>query len=57
VSFGAASGLCWSPSTISGGSSEKTLKKLNGAALTTPSRPTLVTSAIGRGTIVAQRSL
>jgi hypothetical protein len=33
----------------SGGSSQNTLKKLNGAALTTPVGPTLVTQAIGRG--------
>src|SRR5262245_16811114 len=33
----------------SGGSSQKTLKKENGAAFTTPVRPTLVTQAIGRG--------
>ena len=33
-----------------GGSSASTLKKLKGAALTTPLAPRLVTSAIGRGT-------
>jgi hypothetical protein len=33
----------------SGGSSLNTLKKLNGAALTTPVGPTVVTQAIGRG--------
>jgi hypothetical protein len=33
----------------SGGSSQNTLKKLNGAALTTPVGPMLVTQAIGRG--------
>jgi hypothetical protein len=57
VSLAELSGLCSRPRTISAGSSEKTLKKLNGAALTTPSGPKVVTSAIGRGTIVAMRSL
>ena len=33
----------------SGGSSQNTLKKLNGAALTTPVGPTSSPSAIGRG--------
>jgi hypothetical protein len=33
----------------SGGSSQNTLKKLNGAALTTPFGPMVVTQAIGRG--------
>jgi len=33
----------------SGGSSQNTLKKGNGAAFTTPVWPTLVTQAIGRG--------
>ena len=33
-----------------GGSSASTLKKLKGAALTTPAALTLVTSAMGRGT-------
>ena len=33
----------------SGGSSQNTLKKLNGAALTTPVGPIVVTHAIGRG--------
>ncbi len=33
----------------SGGSSQNTLKKLNGAALTTPVGPIVVTQAIGRG--------
>jgi hypothetical protein len=33
----------------SGGSSQNTLKKLKGAALTTPVGPTVVTQAIGRG--------
>ena len=33
----------------SGGSSQNTLKKLNGAALTTPVAPIVVTHAIGRG--------
>jgi len=34
-----------------GGSSPTMLNTLKGAALTTPSAPTVVTSAIGRGTI------
>jgi hypothetical protein len=33
----------------SGGSSQNTLKKLKGAALTTPVGPTVVTQAIGLG--------
>ncbi len=33
----------------SGGLSQNALKKLNGAALTTPDGPTVVTQAIGRG--------
>jgi hypothetical protein len=33
----------------SGGSSQNTLKKLNGAAFTTPVGPIVVTQAIGRG--------
>ena len=39
------------------GSSQTALKKLNGAALTTPCRSTVVASAIGRGTTVETRSL
>ena len=42
---------------ISGGSSAKTLKKLNGAALTTPVGPIVVTQAIGRGSTKEIRSL
>ena len=41
----------------SGGSSAKTLKKLKGAAFTTPDGPTVVTQAIGRGSTNAVRSL
>jgi hypothetical protein len=37
----------------SGGSSAKTLKKLNGAAFTVPVGPTVVTQAIGRGSTKA----
>ena len=37
VSLGVPSWLCCRPSTISAGFSENTLKKENGAALTTPS--------------------
>ncbi len=40
-----------------GGSSARTLKKLKGAALTTPLALRLVTSAIGRGTTRLVRSL
>ena len=40
-----------------GGSSPKTLKKLNGAALSTPSVPLDVTSAIGLGMTVDVRIL
>src|SRR5882672_7251567 len=45
------------PRTTSAGSSLNTLKKENGAALTTPSLPTVVTRAIGRGTTSAASSL
>src|SRR5260370_26987066 len=41
----------------SGGSSEKTLKKLNGAALTLPFSSSVVTSAIGLGTTTPHSNL
>jgi hypothetical protein len=40
-----------------GGSSASTLKKLNGAALVTPSRPRVDTNAIGRGVTSPTSSL
>ena len=40
-----------------GGSSASTLKKLNGAALSTPSRPRVDTNAIGRGVTSPTSSL
>ncbi len=42
-------GLRFAANMHSGGSSQNTLKKLKGAALTTPVGPTEVTHAIGRG--------
>jgi hypothetical protein len=57
VSLGVESALCCRPSTTSGGSSEKTLKKLNGAALTLPFSSSVVTSAIGRGTTTPHSNL
>ncbi len=41
----------------SGGSSAKTLKKLKGAAFTTPVGPRVVTQAMGRGSTKAVRIL
>jgi hypothetical protein len=49
VSFSSPLGRRFTAITHSGGSSQSTLKKLNGAALTTPVGPTDVTHAIGRG--------
>lgn len=49
VSFSRPSGRRLTANMQSGGSSQNTLKKENGAALTTPSAPMLVTQAIGRG--------
>jgi hypothetical protein len=49
VSFGRPSGPKLAANMQSGGLSQNTLKKLNGAALTTPVAPTVVTQAIGRG--------
>ena len=49
VSFMRPSGRRLAANMQSGGSSQNTLKKLNGAALTTPAGPTDVTHAIGRG--------
>lgn len=50
-------GTAFKASTTSAGSSENTLKKLNGAVFTVPSKFRLVTSAMGRGTTVAVSSL
>ena len=44
-------------SITTGGSSPTMLNMLNGAALTVPSAPSVVTSAIGRGTIRLAMSL
>ena len=49
VSFTRPSGRRLAANMQSGGSSQNTLKKLNGAALTTPAGPVVVTHAIGRG--------
>ena len=49
VSLTRPSGRRLAANMHSGGSSQNTLKKLNGAALTTPVGPTVVTHAIGRG--------
>jgi hypothetical protein len=49
VSFSRPSGRRLTASMQSGGSSQNMLKKLNGAALTTPVGPRLVTQAIGSG--------
>ena len=46
-----------SPIASVGGSWPNTLKKLYGAALTTPSSDSVVTQAIGRGVTVAVRIL
>ena len=55
--LGAEIGLVLQAEHQSGGSSEKTLKKLNGAALTLPFSSSVVTSAIGRGTTTPHSSL
>jgi hypothetical protein len=49
VSLVRPSGRLLTANMQSGGSSQNTLKKENGAALTTPVGPMLVTQAIGRG--------
>ena len=49
VSFSSPFRRGWMPSTTIGGSCEKTLKKLIGAALSWPEAERVVTSAIGRG--------
>ena len=49
VSLRRPSGRLLMANITSGGSSAKTLKKLNGAALTVPVGPIVVTQAIGRG--------
>jgi hypothetical protein len=46
----------WMPRTTRAGSSLNTLKNENGAALTIPSGPTVVTKAVGRATTSAARS-
>jgi hypothetical protein len=57
VSFCRPSGLRLDANMHSGGSSQNTLKKENGAALTTPVGPTVVTQAIGRGSTNPASSL
>jgi hypothetical protein len=57
VSLNDMSGWFSTPSARIGGSADKQLKKLNGAALIRPSGSTVVTSAIGRGTTVPIISL
>ena len=57
VSLTRPSGLGLAANMQSGGSSQNTLKKLNGAALTTPVGPMLVTQAIGRGSTKPASSL
>ncbi len=57
LSFSRPSGRLLIATTISGGSSAKTLKKLKGAALTTPVGPIVVIQAIGRGSTNEIRSL
>lgn len=49
VSLVRPSGRLLAANMHSGGLSQNALKKLNGAALTTPVGPTVVTQAIGRG--------
>ena len=57
VSLGVSSSRFSTPSATMAGSADRQLKKLNGAALARPSGPSVVTSAIGRGTTVPIRSL
>ena len=57
VSFSRPSGRLLTANMQSGGSSAKTLKKLKGAAFTTPVGPSVVTQAIGRGRTKAVRIL
>ena len=58
VSFMALVAGCLSrPRTRSGGSSPTALKKLYGAAFTTPAADMVVTQAIGRGVTVEVRIL
>ncbi len=57
VSLMRPSGRLLTANMTIGGSSAKTLKKLNGAALTVPVGPTVVTQAIGRGSTKAVRIL
>ena len=51
VSFSAPSFRRFTLSITMGGSSPSMLNMLNGAALTTPVGPSVVTSAMGRGTM------
>ena len=57
VSLTRPSGRRLAANMQSGGSSQNTLKKLNGAALTTPVGPMVVTQAIGRGNTKAVSTL
>src|ERR1700684_3895137 len=57
VSLNDMSGWFSTPSARIGGSADRQLKKLNGAALMRPDGWTVVTSAIGRGTTVPIISL
>ena len=57
VSFRRPSGRLLIANMTSGGSSPNTLKKLKGAAFTTPVGPRVVTQAIGRGSTKAVRIL
>jgi hypothetical protein len=56
VSFGVCGARSPTPSTTTGGSDPMQLKKLKGAAFTTPSTSIVVTNAIGRGTMTAVNS-
>ena len=49
VSFGVPSSRSLGQNPTIGGLAPSTLKKLNGARLTTPSGPNVVTQAMGRG--------
>ena len=57
VSLGVSSSWFSMPSATIAGSADRQLKKLKGAALTRPSAPIVVTSAIGQGTTVPIRIL
>ena len=49
--------MIFDPDATIGGSADKQLKKLKGAALATPSSLTVVTNAMGRGITVPINSL